>query len=123
MGGGTRRTNNPIPLRNDVLPALQDQCLFLSAVILRQQRVELFRCRRELANTRTHHFIRNRDVDVAYRAGDLRMAAAGQFRTAAGHNHREAVVLVRIRFGMFVSEDQRGVIEQVAIAFGDRFQL
>jgi hypothetical protein len=28
MCGGTRRTNNPIPLRNDVLPALRPKCLY-----------------------------------------------------------------------------------------------
>ena len=71
---------------------------------LSQQRVKFLSGRREFADSRSDDLVGYGYIHIAHRTCDAGVAASGQLGAATGHNHREAVVLMRIGFGVFVSK-------------------
>src|SRR2546421_908720 len=87
---------------------------------LNQERHLLLSRRELLAERRLENLLRQSEVYVADPVVRLRVHAA--LYPAAGDEHRETVALVRVGFGVLVHEHARGVVEQVAFAFGNRLQ-
>src|SRR4051812_7755703 len=88
-----------------------------------EQRADLLRRSRELADFGAHDFVREGQVDVAHRARDARVPALRESARASGNDHRQAAVLVRIRLGVLMDIHQAGVVEEIAFAFRNGLQL
>src|SRR3954470_18505768 len=90
---------------------------------LRQQRCEFLTGRGELAEACSQHGVGDGQVDVSRRSGNPGVGSVGKARAASGDNHRQTAILMWIRFGVLVGEDQRRVVENASVAFGNGFQL
>ena len=76
-----------------------------------------------LPTPRLHHFVTQREIEIAERAGRARVHPGFQAARVARDDHRQIVVLVSIGLGVLVDVQQAGVIEQRAVALRHRLEL